>query len=77
MAVFRCALGQREKAFAELERACAENAAPLFAMMVDPKLDGLRDDGRVAKMFASLYGRPATATPRPQIRKVVSGINRT
>jgi DNA-binding winged helix-turn-helix (wHTH) protein len=75
MAVFRCALGQREKAFAELERACDENAAPLFAMMVDPKLDGLRGDPRVAMMFASLYGRPAAATLRPQIRTVVSDIS--
>ena len=39
MAVFRSALGQRQQAFTELERACAENAAPLFAMNVDPKLD--------------------------------------
>jgi hypothetical protein len=70
-------LGQREKAFAELERACDENAAPLFAMMVDPKLDGLRGDRRVAMMFASLYGQPAGAASRQHIRKVVSSISRT
>jgi tetratricopeptide (TPR) repeat protein len=58
MAAFRSALGQREQAFAELERACAENAAPLFAMNVDPKLDALRNDRRVAALFASLYGQP-------------------
>lgn len=74
MAVFRCALGQREKAFAELERACAENAAPLFAMKVDPKLDALRGDGRVAALFASLYAQPADpqAQTGPRIRKVAS-----
>ena len=71
MAVFRCALGQREQAFAELERACAENAAPLFAMMVDPKLDGLRGDRRVAAMFASLYGQPRTGASRSNIRQIV------
>ena len=55
MAVFRAALGHRQPAFVELERACAENAAPLYAMNVDPKLDALRGDGRVATLFASLY----------------------
>jgi tetratricopeptide (TPR) repeat protein len=57
MAVFRSALGQRQEAFAELERACAENAAPLFAMNVDPKMDALRNDTRVAALFGSLYGQ--------------------
>ena len=56
MAVFRSALGQRDEAFAELERACAENAAPLYAMNVDPKMDAMRDDKRFAALFASLYG---------------------
>ena len=77
MAVFRCALGQRDKAFAELERACAENAAPLFAMMVDPKLDGLRSDRRVAAMFASLYGLPGTVPSRPHLRPISSGMTRS
>lgn len=86
MAVFRSALGHREQAFAELERACAENAAPLFAMNVDPKLDALRDDRRVATLFASLYGRSRTATviqlPKGPsgagaARKIASGARRT
>jgi DNA-binding winged helix-turn-helix (wHTH) protein len=77
MAVFRSALGQRDKAFAELERACAENAAPLFAMKVDPKLDVLRADRRAAALFASLYPQRAAGgsrvEPGPRIRRVVSG----
>jgi DNA-binding winged helix-turn-helix (wHTH) protein len=77
MAVFRCALGQRDKAFAELERACAENAAPLFAMMVDPKLDGLRTDRRVAAMFASLYGLPGSVQSRSHLRSISSGMTRS
>ena len=77
MAVFRCALGQRDKAFAELERACAENAAPLFAMMVDPKLDGLRSDRRVAAMFASLYGLPGTVPSRSHLRPISSAMTRS
>ena len=74
MAVFRSALGQRDKAFAELERACAENAAPLFAMKVDPKLDTLRADRRTAALFASLYPQRAAARvdAGPRIRRVVS-----
>lgn len=72
MAVFRSALGQRQQALVELERACAENAAPLFAMNVDPKLDALRGDGRVDALFASLY-KPShgfAAVKSPVLRRV-------
>ena len=76
MAVFRSALGQREQAFEELERACAENAAPLFAMNVDPKLDRLRSDRRVGALFASLYSQAKAVGPaetKPFVRRVASG----
>ncbi len=73
MAVFWSALGEKQKAFAELERACAENAAPLFAMGVDPKLDTLRGDGRVAALFNSLYRRPLPrAGDGPRFQHVAS-----
>jgi tetratricopeptide (TPR) repeat protein len=39
-------LGQSDRAFVELDRACEENAAPLFVMDVDPNMDGLREDPR-------------------------------
>jgi DNA-binding winged helix-turn-helix (wHTH) protein len=79
MAVFRSALGQRDKAYAELERACAENAAPLFAMNVDPKLDALRRDTRVDRLFASLYrlsNKDVPSEAAPPIRRVVSRLSR-
>ena len=76
MAVFRSALGQRQQAFAELERACAENAAPLFAMNVDPKLDILRGDGRVDALFASLYKQPHKPGGIQVVPTVASGRRR-
>jgi tetratricopeptide (TPR) repeat protein len=48
MAIFRDALGQRDEAFSELERACEENSAFLYAIDVDPKIDDLRADRRFA-----------------------------
>jgi DNA-binding winged helix-turn-helix (wHTH) protein len=66
MAIFRAAVGQREQAFEEIERACAENAAPLFAMNVDPKMDPLRDDPRFGALFASLYDRGQRSEDRSQ-----------
>ena len=42
MAVFRGAMRQPREAVAELERACAENSAWLFALDVDPMFDSLR-----------------------------------
>jgi DNA-binding winged helix-turn-helix (wHTH) protein/tetratricopeptide (TPR) repeat protein len=43
MAIFRLALGERDQAMAELERAAAENSAWLYARHVDPHLDAIRD----------------------------------
>jgi DNA-binding winged helix-turn-helix (wHTH) protein len=81
MAVFRSALGQRDKAFAELERACTENAAPLFALKVDPKLDTLRADRRVTSLFESLYNRvdkhARAEAGSPRIRRIGSGLRPT
>jgi tetratricopeptide (TPR) repeat protein len=50
MAILRDALGQRAEAFSELERACRENSAFLFAMEVDPKVERLRQDSRFARI---------------------------
>ena len=50
MAVLRAALGQRDEALDELERAAAENSAWLYAIGVDPKLDPLRNAARFRRL---------------------------
>jgi hypothetical protein len=50
MAMLRDALGHRSEAFDELERACRENSAPLYAIDVDPKMNQLRADARFARI---------------------------
>lgn len=50
MALLRDALGQRDQAFRELDRACEEGSTALSILGVDPKMDGLRADPR--------FGRP-------------------
>ena len=44
MAVLFDALGDRDQAFQELERAFHEKSPGLFALRVDPRLDNLRED---------------------------------
>ena len=50
MALLRLALGERDRALEELERASAENSAWLYAMDVDPKLDPLRGAARFRRL---------------------------
>jgi tetratricopeptide (TPR) repeat protein len=54
MAILRAALGQREEAFAELERAYEECSARLWEFPADPKLDYFRDDARYTRISAAL-----------------------
>jgi tetratricopeptide (TPR) repeat protein len=49
------ALGRHEEAFAELERAAAENSPALFMMDVDPRMDGLRSNPRFARLRNRLF----------------------
>jgi DNA-binding winged helix-turn-helix (wHTH) protein/Tfp pilus assembly protein PilF len=53
MVVLHEALGQPRQAFAELERACAENSASLYMLDVSPRFDALRGD----RAFRRLVGR--------------------
>jgi DNA-binding winged helix-turn-helix (wHTH) protein/tetratricopeptide (TPR) repeat protein len=60
MAILRAALGQREQAFAELDRAYDECSARLWEFHVDPKLDYFRTDPRYTRICAALR-QPAPA----------------
>jgi DNA-binding winged helix-turn-helix (wHTH) protein/Flp pilus assembly protein TadD len=48
------ALGRRDAALEELERACLENSATLFMLNVDWRMDGLRNDVRFKRLQQEL-----------------------
>jgi len=50
MAVLKAALDQREQAFGEIERACAENSAWLYSLGADPKMDYFASDPRFVRL---------------------------
>jgi DNA-binding winged helix-turn-helix (wHTH) protein/tetratricopeptide (TPR) repeat protein len=52
------ALGERDQAFALLDKAFAQHDIQLVSLKVDPSLDGLRDDARFAELI-SRVGLPA------------------
>jgi len=54
LAILRAALGQREQAFAELDRAYDECSARLWEFHVDPKLDYFRSDPRYTRLCSAL-----------------------
>jgi hypothetical protein len=54
MAVMRIALDQREDAFAEIERAAAENSAWLYSLGSDPKMDYFAADERFQSLRRDL-----------------------
>jgi DNA-binding winged helix-turn-helix (wHTH) protein/Flp pilus assembly protein TadD len=62
MALLLDALGDRDQAFQELERAYNEKSVALSMLDVDPKMDGLRTDDRFAllrnKIFATRDSAP-------------------
>jgi DNA-binding winged helix-turn-helix (wHTH) protein len=49
------AVGDRDQAFRELERAFHERSAMLFALGVDPRLDSLRGDPRFAALLNRVF----------------------
>jgi DNA-binding winged helix-turn-helix (wHTH) protein/Tfp pilus assembly protein PilF len=57
MAVFQNTLGERERAFQELERAFEESSAFLHTIDVDPKMAPFRDDPRFTRVRAALRAR--------------------
>jgi Flp pilus assembly protein TadD len=50
------ALGRRDEAFAELERARLENSATLFLLKVDVRGEGLRKDARFPRLQRRVFG---------------------
>ncbi|HSR07586.1 MAG TPA: hypothetical protein VLM42_10570 [Bryobacteraceae bacterium] len=52
------ALGQKDQAFRELERAMEENSAGLYMLDVDPNMDPLRQDPRFVCLRRKLLGGP-------------------
>jgi tetratricopeptide (TPR) repeat protein len=55
MALLQDALGNRDAAFQELERAVKENSTMLYVVDVDPKLDALREDARFLALREQLW----------------------
>lgn len=55
MAFLYEALGRLDEAFVELERAAADSSPILFMMDVDPRLDGMRDDPRFARLRSRVF----------------------
>jgi len=55
------ALGRKDEAFLELERAVSENSAALFVLDVDPRMDPLRADPRFAAIRDRMFKDPALA----------------
>ena len=56
LALFRDALGQRDEAMAELQRAGEDNSPMLHMLDVDPKLDRLHKDPRFAGIRDRAFG---------------------
>jgi len=50
------ALGERNLAFQELERACDENSTTFCLLDVDPKMDPLRKDPRFERLRERVFG---------------------
>jgi DNA-binding winged helix-turn-helix (wHTH) protein/Flp pilus assembly protein TadD len=56
------ALGRKDEAFVELERAVSENSAALFVLDVDPRVDPLRADPRFSPLRDRVFNPALTAS---------------
>jgi len=61
------ALGRREEAFDELERAFEEKSYTLLFLNVDAKADGLRADPRFAEIARRVFPASACAASKPRV----------
>jgi DNA-binding winged helix-turn-helix (wHTH) protein len=62
MALLLDALGQRDAAFRELDRAVEEDSTMLYILDVDPKLDSLRGDPRFPPLREKLFAGAPTSS---------------
>ena len=67
MALLLDALGRRDQAFAELERARLEKSATLFLMNVDARGEALRRDPRFKQFLRRVFGTPQRWNARPRL----------
>jgi DNA-binding winged helix-turn-helix (wHTH) protein len=63
------ALGMRDQAFAELERAIEQNSITLCLLDVDPKMDALRQDPRFTRVHQQVFG-PDWFSPSDSSRRL-------
>ncbi|HUI76806.1 MAG TPA: tetratricopeptide repeat protein [Bryobacteraceae bacterium] len=69
IALLHSALGDRDAAFREMERAVEEESPNLNFLDVDPKLDSLRKDRRFTRLRNRFMGDPAASAPAPRRSK--------
>jgi len=62
IALLKDALGRRDEAFTELERAFQEGSVMFFLMDVDPRLDKLRSDPRFALLRERVFANESAAS---------------
>ena len=73
MSLLYIALGKRDRAFAELERAVEENSITLCLLDVDPKMDVLREDSRFSPLRRRAFGAsPGDFSPSDSSRKLTT-----
>ncbi len=61
------ALGRRDEAFTELERARLENSATLFLLNVDVRGEGLRKDARFPRLQRRVFGAKQPSSARSHL----------
>lgn len=75
IALVHIGLGDYERAFASLDRACDERAGYLVYLNVDPAVDPLRGDARFAELLRRTKASACSpARPAPMIRAPNGGI---
>jgi DNA-binding winged helix-turn-helix (wHTH) protein len=69
LAVMYNALGNRDRAFQELERARQESSINLCLLDVDPRMDPLRRDSRFVRLHGEIFGKIRRLNPSGSSQK--------